>query len=142
MLKSIAQAAPVHTYIAEATYNENCYVDANHVVHCNVGTYQGGDYALSPQIALETPISVDTGDSLLFVGSQSYRNYINMAFYRNGVRVYYWGGCISNNATINMNVNSPFTGEFDAIAFSFGGGGSGMTAINIKVTKNGEEWLN
>lgn len=142
MLKNAAQAAPEHTYIAEATYNENCYVDANHVMHVNTNTYQGGDYALSPQIALESPISVVNGDNLVIVGSQTYRNHVNMAFYRNGVKVYYWAAIIPNATAINKTVSSPFTEEFDAIALSFGGGSVGMTAVNIKITKNGEEWLN
>lgn len=137
MLKSIAQAAPVHTYIAEATYNENCYVDANHVIHANLSVYQPGD---SPDMALEDVISVNSGDTLQLSGTQSYRNYITVIFRRNNNTV----GTIqiANITAINQTVTGSFSGEIDAISIHFGGGGSGMTTVNLKITKNGEEWLN
>lgn len=141
MLKSSAQAEPEHTYIAEATYNENCYVDANHVMHVRVDVYQGGNSKQTPQLALESPISVVNGDILHFTGSQSFRNYITLFFYRNGSLVHVESQLIYST-NINVNRTAPFTGEFDAIALLFGGGGSGMSAVNIKATKNGEEWLN
>ena len=137
MLKSIAQTAPVHTYIAEATYNENCYADADHVIHTNVSMYQSVE---SPAMALEGVISVDSGDTLVLSGTQSFRNYIVITFRRNNNSV---GSInIQNLTAFNQTVTSSFSGEIDAISIRFAGGGSGMTAVNLKITKNGEEWLN
>lgn len=142
MLKSIAQAAPVHTYIAESTYNENCYVDANHAAHVNTTAYQGIQSALSPPMAFENPVSIQAGDVLAYTGTQSYRNYINAGFYSNGTLVAYIGGFVPNAVVINNRWTSDFSGTVDAIAFSFGGGIVGMTVIDIHITRNGEAWLN
>lgn len=137
MLKSIAQAAPVHTYIAEATYNKNCYVDANHVMHVSVTEYQANN---TPAIAFENLISVETGDTLVISGTQTLRNHIVITCCRNNNAV---GTLrISNLTAFNQTATSSFNGDIDAIKISFGGGGSGMSAVNLKITKNGEAWLN
>ena len=139
MLKSAAQTAPEHTYIAEATYNENCYVDANHVMHLLTDIYQGSTGISTPWMDLEGSITVNAGDTLVFTVTQTVRNYIYITLSGPDGN-YPLGNLGAQNFTVTKTAT--FTGTVNKLGVSFGGGAGGMNAVNVKITKNGEEWLN